>query len=306
LLRWHRRPLKPASHHMAMFMIRFLKYVAPLSVSLSFWLFLTPSWRAKGEVYGNLTISAIVGTVFSFCISLSIWTSTIFACLGRKEALLSDDAEEDYYNAQYMWPTEMKYHKDHFLLKPLPESKNPEFLKPGELVEPQMDDVKTHYGVATQAAAERVGESEDVMKPHFKSSGRYKPAAPDATVYGCPTVALTPEPAEAAPAETAPAEAEPAEAAKAEVAGAKDSPPPTSVGSKSQGVWEFEVSHDWKPFHEDCQSFIERQYQKFQAGSGKDQIHVKTQGKELSINFTKMTQKLVGGDNIRKVRRSMQ
>lgn len=127
LLRWHHRPAKPASHHMAMFMIRFLKYFAPLGVCLSFWVFLTPSWRAKGEVYGNLLFSALFGGIFSFVISLSLWTSVVFSCLGKKDVKVSAEAEDDYYAAQYMWPTEMKYHKDHFLLKPLPEAKNPEF-----------------------------------------------------------------------------------------------------------------------------------------------------------------------------------
>merc|ERR1719362_2849154 len=313
LLKWNHRPLKPASHHMAMFMIRFLKYVAPLGVTCAFWVFLTPSWRLKGEVYSNLIISVLVGSVFSFCISLSIWTSAIFSCLGRKEGLISDDAEEDYYKAQYMWPTEMKYHKDHFLLKPLPDSKNPEFLKPGELVEPHMEDVKGSYGAATQAEAESVGATPSVR---LQDGRIIKP-----TVYGSPTVlpveaasvgasaavAPSPEPeaakpdaagAESSSPPTASAKTEP-EAEKAEVAG----PPPASVGSKSQGLWEYEVSHGWKSYDNDCQDHTERQYQKFLAKSGKDQIHVKTQGIELSINFKKMTQKRPGQDTIRKIQR---
>merc|ERR1712129_270809 len=173
---------------MAMFMLRFIKYIAPLGVSVAFWIFVTPSWRAKGEVYSNLITMVIVGAVFSFCVSLSIWTSAIFSCLGRKEGTIGDGAEEDYYKAQYMWPVEMKYHKDHFLLKPLPESKNPEFLKPGELVQPQMEDVKATYGAATQAAAACCGETQAVALPPLKSTGRIRPAAPAASVYGSPAV----------------------------------------------------------------------------------------------------------------------
>jgi len=152
-----------------------------------------------------------------------------------------------------------------------------------------MEDVKTHYGAATQAAAERVETGHTEPSVPLLSTASIKPAGPAASVYGSPAVA--PEPVAADPTEAAPGDT-PAEG-----------PLTTSVGSTDQAVWEFEVSHGWKPFHDDCQSFIERQYQKFQAGSGKDQIHVKTQSKELSVNFTKMTQKLVGQDTIRKVRR---
>merc|ERR1711884_572880 len=79
-----------------------------------------------------------------------------------------------------------------------------------------------------------------------------------------------------------------------------------SVGASAGGsrvIWDFEVSSGWKPFEDDCQFHIEKQYTKFEAGKGQEQILVRTGGIELTLNFAKMTQRLVDSSKTRRIRR---
>lgn len=162
LLRWYKRPEKPASSNMAMFSLRFIKFVAPVGLSVTFFVFLSPSWNTKNDVLSNFIVSIAVGGCFIF-LPLSVWTRGLLKmpCLSRSYI---GHQEQDYYKAQYMWSKEMKYHKDQFIYKLLPESKNPEFLSPGTDPAVKIDDVKATYGAATAEAVEaaRIGATESV------------------------------------------------------------------------------------------------------------------------------------------------
>jgi len=288
---------------MAMFSLKFLKYVAPLGVTVTTWLFLTPSWEAKMEVYNHLFICAAISVIFSIFTSLSVWTRSFFAVFGGD---LRAAAEQDYYEAQYMWATEMKYHKDHFMLKPLPESVNPEYLKPGQETSTGVEVVKASYGVATAQVVAEAGTTEEdvrmkggrVMKTSVREDGGKTPGAyePKPTVYGAAGVS---------PEEVAPDFVEgPPPAPSVSPPSAPLLAAPASSSAGGPATWEFEAGHGWKRFDDDCHDFIEKQYQKYQAGKGKEQVEVKTGGdKKISLNFKKMTQKLVGSATIRNVRR---
>lgn len=128
LLRKYRRPEIPANANLVMFSLKFIKYFAPLGLTISAWLFLTPSYREKGLTMFFMQLSLAVAAAFSFAVPLRIWAKCLLGCCG--EPVKTDDT--DYYAAQYMWSKEMKYHKDQFIYKKLPDSVNPEYLKPGQ------------------------------------------------------------------------------------------------------------------------------------------------------------------------------
>jgi len=300
LLRWYARPPKPASCHMAMFSLKFIKYVAPLGVTLTAWIFLTPSWQNKNEVYFNFFLCLAISVIFSFIVPLSVWTRTFFGLFGKARVERAEDSA-DYYKAQYMWAPEMKYHKDHFMLKPLPESLNPEMLEPGKEVAETTEAVKASYGVAMQQASADAGTKAATVGlkgGKVLDAGLAKPggggAGPSPSIYGVTSVAPVGAPLVAE--EPAPPEPEKPEAPKAEAPAERKA---------SEAVWEFEAGHGgWRVFAADCHSFVEREYQKWREGRGKEQIKVRTGDKELSLNFSKMTQKIVGGTHTRKIRRT--
>merc|ERR1711871_440633 len=112
----------------------------------------------------------------------------------------------------------MKYHKDHFLYKCLPETKNPEFLSPDVDSALGVEDVKSTYGAATARAADSAGDAPaqvafrgglvvGASTPHFgavdleraaaSAEHEAKSAVPTAAeappkVYGLPEAALDP------------------------------------------------------------------------------------------------------------------
>jgi len=55
-------------------------------------------------------------------------------------------------------------------------------------------------------------------------------------------------------------------------------------------TWEFQGKDRFHAFGTDCQSYIEKKYQEYQAGSSQSRINVNTSGFKLSIDFEKMTQ----------------
>jgi len=77
--------------------------------------------------------------------------------MDEKPLIFEDESFDDYYIAQHMWSREMKYHKDQFLYKALPEEKNPEMLKHTEDRVHTRDSVRGHIGDAVAHAAETVG-----------------------------------------------------------------------------------------------------------------------------------------------------
>jgi hypothetical protein len=101
----------------------------------------------------------------------------------------------------------------------------------------------------------------------------------------------------------------PAPAAVAAPAAAPGAPTPHRP-TAGRVVWEFEGNHgNWTPFHNDCQEFMERKYQEFVGGKGKgkgkpqSRINVKTDGKQISVDFEKLTSKVQDSHKIRSIRR---
>merc|ERR1712216_723620 len=103
-------------------------------------------------------LSLIVAAIMLFVPSALLRTLLGLRCLMRRQSYtMTDDGGEDYYQAQYLWSKDMKYHKDHFLYKCLSEALNPEFLSPGTDVTLKIDDLKGSYGDATARAADSAG-----------------------------------------------------------------------------------------------------------------------------------------------------
>lgn len=147
LLRVYKRSAGPMNSCMAMFSMRIIKKFAPLALAIAIFIFLTPSWKDK-EIVISSFISAIVIAAVNVFLPLALLGRCLQRCYSGKEA-----GEMDYYQAQYMWAKEMKYHKDHFLYAKMPDTVNPEYLTPGKSAAVKASDVKASYGSATQSAA---------------------------------------------------------------------------------------------------------------------------------------------------------
>eukprot|EP00930_Biecheleria_cincta_P045881 TRINITY_DN31610_c0_g1_i2.p1 TRINITY_DN31610_c0_g1~~TRINITY_DN31610_c0_g1_i2.p1 ORF type:complete len:1219 (-),score=238.63 TRINITY_DN31610_c0_g1_i2:258-3914(-) len=140
LLNWYKRPDKPVNADMANYMVMFVKIVAPVGLSVSFYIFLTPTYEDKSLVMSSFISSVVVGALFSFLCPLTIWMRAWFA-LPCNKATIATNLQNEYFNAQHMWAKEMKYHKDHPLYKLIAESKNPEILEPGKVSHTLMGDM---------------------------------------------------------------------------------------------------------------------------------------------------------------------
>jgi len=170
LLRWFKRPSRPYNASLAMWSLRFVKIVVPGCLSLSFFIFLSPSWKKKDQVLKPFIFSILISCGFAVVPTLMLRSllclrcifSCASSCLGVGKLSAPDADMEDYYRAQHMWSKEMKYHKDHFLYKGLPEAKNPEMLSPGADATLQADDVKSMYRASTLKAAEHAGEKDSI------------------------------------------------------------------------------------------------------------------------------------------------
>mmetsp|Transcript_74252 Transcript_74252/g.192905 ORF Transcript_74252/g.192905 Transcript_74252/m.192905 type:complete len:1125 (-) Transcript_74252:15-3389(-) len=160
LLRKYMRSDKPANRSMALFSMRFLKLVLPLLFSTATWLFLTPSFEDKAETLSLFFLALIVSASFSLVIPMSVWAKCLLKCKG---GLGIQESELDYYGAQHMWSKEMKYHKDQFLYKMLPEAKNPEHLKLGSDAAVRTDDLRANFGSAAQGMADAAGAGHGVV-----------------------------------------------------------------------------------------------------------------------------------------------
>ncbi|CAE8599718.1 unnamed protein product [Polarella glacialis] len=337
LLNWYERPNKPANASIANFSVRFIKYVAPIGLAIAVFGFLTPSFANKGMLLSNFIISILVATGFSILCPLSIWIRCYLGmpCTGGINRI---SGEEDYYRAQYMWSKEMKYHKDQFIYKNLPESKNPEFLDPNKSAATKVEDVKASYGVATaQVTASAVADvaPATVLKGgHAVDEGALVDevsvsmapgSGPAATAYGASSSVGGDLPG-GAPMTASSASsgfAGPAVPAGGYVAGSAESPtrplisevhvpgvdaiaapyvPGGAIPRSSRVTWEFEVNDHYSAFSKDCQSFMEARYQKF-VGGGTARVTVRTSGMDVSIDFEKMSSKKDGSHKIRKIQR---
>jgi len=100
--------------------------------------------------------------------------------------------------------------------------------------------------------------------------------------------------------------AETDDAPKADAPKTEYTPKPHKPAGKI--VWEFEYKGRWCAYKDDCQGYLEKKYQEFVAdgkgkGKGKGFIHVKTDGKELSIDFKKMSSKMKDSHHTNDIRR---
>lgn len=251
LLRWYQKPERVSNLLMARYSTMMVKAVGPGCLTFSFIIFLMPSWENKGLVFGEGIAAAFISIAFGMAPFKLLRKLRNCKCSTRLGYGVPQDTPlapgEDYYQVQYLWAKEFKYHKDHFMYKNLPESVNPEFFKPGE-------------SAALKADALKDGFAEAAGKTAASVSAGDKPAAMRKR--------------------------------------------PGAHGAAASVTWEFEVGHGgWEAFENDCQRFVERQYQKYCNG-GRSRINVKTSGMEVSIDFERMTSKVSSSQKIRHIRRS--
>jgi len=297
LLRWYSRPKRPLNADIANFFVRFVKFIGPIGLSVSFFLFLTPSYAAKNAVLSQFIIAIVSSTIFSFVFPLSVWIRCWLSMPCREDFKVQEH-EDDYYQAQYMWSKEMKYHKDQFIYKNLPEDKNPEFLKPGESTAVSATDMKASYGVAASAVADDTAT--DAAKIALKG-GRVVPTAGSVggSVGPTPVVIGSVDPVSGTTTAEDDRPTVPLVSGGGS-GGLPHTPEPVKMG---RAVWEFEWKGHYASYDDDCQEYMERKYQEYQSRGGKDRVNVRTKGIQISVDFKRMTSKREGSDHIQKIRR---
>jgi hypothetical protein len=303
LLRWYQRPPVTQGKAQAEMSLQFLRF-ATLLMPVAMWFFLTPSFKSSGTVVKWMLFSyaPAVGTCI---LPLSAMRWIFFApCRGRGLQKICDepaDTREDYYQAQFMWPKNQKYHKTHSLYAGLPESINPEMLSEKVSAATKAGDVQKSYGASAAAAATAASSEAEGVK------------LADGTTVGADSGTAS-EPA-AAPASTP-------TVAGAPTAGADDGGPTlvkpvaeTPPSAVAGATWELEISGGrWSKFYDDCHDYIEKKYQEYKANGGKARITVRIRGSSTgSLDFERMTiimqsKKKAKGDGkggkVQRVRRS--
>merc|ERR1719336_3032608 len=73
LLRWYRRPDKPANSNMSMFSLRAVKLVAPWGLTVAALVFLCPSMRDKASSWGNFYMCAFFAFCTSYLLPFRVW-----------------------------------------------------------------------------------------------------------------------------------------------------------------------------------------------------------------------------------------
>jgi hypothetical protein len=281
------------------------------------WFFLEPSWQDSDDIitYVILSYAPAVG----ICVLPLSTIRWIFCapCRGRGSArIASTDSKEDYYQAQYLWPRNQKYHKSHGLYAGIPESKNPEFLDPNVVSTTKADDVVGSYGASTAAKPTTpVGATTTTISVTPAVTPTIAPTDPSTvTPAVTPTIAPTDAPT-VTPAVTptiAPTDTPivtpavtpmimPTGGGDTDGKGSgKGSGKHSGKGKDSGGaVWERQCKHGFQPFEDMCQDHIEKQYQKWKgkgSKSGDDaRINVKIddRGTRVSLDFEKMTSMLI-------------
>eukprot|EP00929_Paragymnodinium_shiwhaense_P100775 TRINITY_DN63354_c0_g2_i1.p1 TRINITY_DN63354_c0_g2~~TRINITY_DN63354_c0_g2_i1.p1 ORF type:complete len:1126 (+),score=241.03 TRINITY_DN63354_c0_g2_i1:142-3519(+) len=325
LLRWHMRPARPANSRMALNYLRFVLYVAPVGLSVAFLLFLVPSFRDKSNVQ-SIGVLGILVSIGSWLIPSKVVGCLLCCCVTK-----NDGGNEDYYEAQYGWSKEMKYHKDHFMYKCLSEAKNPENLKPDADATVRLDDVKESYGVAAQtgAASEARRTSSSQQTRIHGMVIQYEPAPVTSVGYtpGAPVGGYVPGAPPGGPVGYVPGapvglaghgspHPDPAVigapfggagyAPGTPLIAAAPAPPPAAVvvaAAAAPPRWEYEVTGGYAAFNDDCQAFLERKYQAFKSGHGAPHFVANTAGKKVSIQLDRMTSKVTDSKKIRAIRR---
>mmetsp|Transcript_52582 Transcript_52582/g.118380 ORF Transcript_52582/g.118380 Transcript_52582/m.118380 type:complete len:1132 (-) Transcript_52582:28-3423(-) len=152
ILRCYKRPARPSSAALAKGSLVLLKSTTPLLLGLASFCFLTPSFQEKDRMLQLFGIVCLIALGVAVTPVSVLRTALGLRLVLRRETFQGTSAEsEDYYKAQYGWPKEFKYHKDHFLYKLLPEDKNPEFLTP-ESAATKAAEVSATYGASAGAA----------------------------------------------------------------------------------------------------------------------------------------------------------
>jgi len=304
LLSWYSRPSKPLSADIANFFVRFVKWVGPIFYSISIFIFLTPSFADKNVVLSQFIICICVSVIFSIVFPLSVWMRCYLGmpCKSQMQML---EHQDDYYQAQYMWSKEMKYHKDQFIYKNLAEDKNPEMLEPGKVTAVSAADMKESYGTSAEKMAEDATTSETKVAlkggrvvptgtaAEVEVGGSADPVSPAPTTYGVLT-AEVPGPGSAGRAED---EGPSVPLVSSTLPGAAE-----TGGRPARVIWEFEWKDHYSAYDDDCQSYMEKKYQEF-LGGGRERVNVRTKGFEISVDFKRMSSKREKSDHIQKIRR---
>jgi len=185
-------------------------------------------------------------------------------------------------------------------------------LELGRLVAMKAEDAKESYGASVEAAADEAAhgtvarialKSGSVTTSHSLGSAGGRTSggseAP-ATTYGAVTLEVDGVDAKDDERPGVPLMGVP-------VVPASVSMPVGSDGSSTRKptvVWEYEVHDGYTAFHDDCQKYMEQRYQNFVGSGGNARINVKTQGKQVSVDFERMSNKVGDSHKIRKIRRT--
>lgn len=69
-------------------------------------------------------------------------------------------------------------------------------------------------------------------------------------------------------------------------------------------AWYYETTQGWEPFNDDCQDYVEANYQRYLNGQGPSEVMAYTEGAgEVAIDFDAMTSQVVGSYTIRNIQR---
>jgi len=297
LTQWYKHPAIPQGMNQAAMSLYFLRFTT-LLMPLTMWFFISPSYKNNDQIIKWMALS-YVPAVFLCVMPLKTIRKILFApCRGRnRKDRVTDTEMEDYYAAQYLWPTAMKYHMSHNLYKGLPKALNPEMLDPAVSAATQAADVKSSYGASAKIAATKA----DAGAASTTGTG-------PATTGVTPTVIGGPS-------------GDPPGGGPAAVVTVVSGDPSGGAGvaaaassSSSGPVWEMELKDNrWSNFDDDCLDHLEKKFQQFKASGKGARITIKTKGMALSVDFEKMSQmkkesgkgRGKGGHNkVHKIRRS--
>mmetsp|Transcript_17435 Transcript_17435/g.60879 ORF Transcript_17435/g.60879 Transcript_17435/m.60879 type:complete len:1104 (+) Transcript_17435:112-3423(+) len=331
LLRWCKRQ-KPQNSMLALSTLKAVKYLAPLALTVSFFIFLVPAWKDPLVVRNVALVSVILYMGITVVVPERVWCAVFHYLkptkknlerkpihsmreqLREQESALNSghtniaDPIDEFYRAQYLWPRDLKYHKDHELYKELGKE-NPEILQEDEEVRDFQDMVKKMMKTIqrrSEAPKEGLGGAS-------VSGRRSRGGVPHPSTYGVHTEGVTvtflsvmPPDGDEGPGRV------PADGPTGPNVGAGEPqckstywPASARPALDKHGTFisfEFETQSGWKPFDDDCQQFLADRYQKFIKNTGSERIMVRTGGKEISVDFGRMTQRGAGG-RVRKIRR---
>eukprot|EP00931_Biecheleriopsis_adriatica_P114905 TRINITY_DN90783_c0_g1_i1.p1 TRINITY_DN90783_c0_g1~~TRINITY_DN90783_c0_g1_i1.p1 ORF type:complete len:954 (+),score=133.20 TRINITY_DN90783_c0_g1_i1:93-2954(+) len=304
LLRWCRRPSVMENAAACKQALDRSRYVLPWLLPFLQFFALRPSFNKAGALNASLACSLLPAVVI-VCVpikTLSAWASCAFRIFGSrvKRGSVSDSTVQDYYEAQYLWPKEGKYHKSHFVYAGLSESDNPEFLTP-ETGEIEVEHIRKHVrrGDVRRSGRHRRGSHGRGSAPpgrnKYYRKGRHEPREPHTGGKEPPTATVHVGAAEP-PMGTLVGAVAHSTAVMPEV--------PHIPGSSESYTWMFEVQGGYKDFDDDSQSKMEELYEAYCAGRGESRVAVSSGDHNLSIDFQRMTSMVVGGSGrVRSIRR---